>query len=268
MRRTLLVLACATLVGTAGCRHRCGRIFDREDRRTFAPTVPPPPPPRGLLLPPTTLPTTPAPLGQPGPSNFPPPAGLSAPPKPGGPEVLFPDPLPSSAPKTSASGLLGAPARPQTAEPPKAAASLPGYTRVKDGLFAGRKPALDGFDALKANGFRTVVFLHGPGADTAAVRDTAAARGLNLVAIETTPEALADAAAKFDRVAADRAARPLYVFADDPLRAGAVWYLHFRTADAAGDDVARLRAAPLGYSDTGDEGRAFALAVQRLLESK
>lgn len=260
MRRTLLLLASVAILGSAGCRHRCHRLFDREDRRAFTPA--PPPPQGGLLLPPTTLPTTPAPL-QPGPSGFPPPANLA--PKPSGPEVLYPDPIPSGASKPSTSGLLGAPAKPQTAEPPKAA---PGFTKVKDGLYAGGKPALDGFEALKANGFRTVVFLHGPGADPAAVRDAASTRGLNCVALETTPEALADAAKQFDRLVGDRNARPAYVFADAPERAGAVWYLHFRSADAVGDDVARLRAKPLGYGGTSDEAKAFALAVQRALETR
>lgn len=264
MRRTLLLLASVAILGSAGCRHRCHRLFDRDDRRAFTPA--PPPPQGGLLLPPTSLPTTPAP--QPGPSGFPPPPPANLTPKPGGPEVLFPDPIPSSATKPSTSGLLGAPTKPQTAEPPKAAGNLPGYAKIKEGLFAGGKPALDGFEALKASGFRTVIFLHGPAADVTAVKDAASTRGLNCVAIETTPEALADASKEFDRVVGDRNARPAYVFADAPERAGAVWYLHFRTADAVGDDVARLRAKPLGYGGTSDEAKAFALAVQRTLETR
>jgi uncharacterized protein YfiM (DUF2279 family) len=138
---------------------------------------------------------------------------------------------------------------------------------VKNGLYAGGKPALDGFDSLKAAGFRGVVYLHAAGADVAAVKDMASTRDLNFVAIETTPETLADASKQFDRVAADRLTRPAYVFADDAPRAGAVWYLHFRTA-GEGDDVARLRAKALGLSEQGDEGRAFALAIQRVLETK
>jgi hypothetical protein len=47
-----------------------------------------------------------------------------------------------------------------------------------------------------------------------------------------------------------------------------VWYLHFRNADALGDDVARLRAKPLGLSEQGEEGKAFALAIQKVLASK
>jgi len=220
-------------------------------------------------LPPPNVPTVPAPSfsAPPAPpSNY---LGPPVGPKPSGPETLYPDPLPggpSSRPATS--GVLGAPVKSLSAEPPKApAAGLSGYTKVNDGLYAGGKPTLAGFDSLKAARVRTVVYLHAAGADVAAVKDMASTRELTVVAIETTPETLADASKQFDRVAADRTARPVYVFADDAPRAGAVWYLHFRNADA-GDDVARLRAKALGLNDQGEEGRAFALAIQRVLETK
>jgi hypothetical protein len=167
----------------------------------------------------------------------------------------------------STSNVLGGPVKP-TAEPPKArtGSGLPGYTKVKDGLYAGRKPAIEGYDSLRSAGFRTVIYLHGPGADVAAVKDLAATRDLHFVAIETTPETLAEASKQFDRVVTDRVTRPAYVFADDDLRAGAVWYLHFLTVDAAGPDVARLKAKPLGLHERGEEGQAFAIAIQKVLE--
>jgi hypothetical protein len=165
--------------------------------------------------------------------------------------------------------VLSGPVKPATAEPPKAVTvgtGLRGFTKVQDGFYAGRKPAIDGYDALKTSGVRTVIYLHGPGADVAAVKDLATTRDLHFIAIETTPETLAEASKQFDRAVADRITRPAYVFADDDLRAGAVWYLHFRTVDAADPDVARLRAKALGLSEQGDEGKAFALAVQKVLE--
>jgi hypothetical protein len=137
---------------------------------------------------------------------------------------------------------------------------------VKDGLYASRKPALDGYDTLKNSRFRTVIYLHASGADLAAVKDLASTRDLGFVAIETTPEILAQSSKQFDRVVGDRLTRPALVFADDPVRAGAVWYLHFRKVDAADPDVARLRAKPLGLSEQGTEGNAFAIAIQRVLE--
>lgn len=271
-RRMFLLASAAVLVAFAGCRHRCHKLFHHNER-----------PPAGMsgptMLPPPGVPTQPSPTPsvQPGASGFlPPPASVapSPPAKSGGPEVLFPDPLPgssSSRPVQPGPNVIGAPVKP-TAEPPKAPAAgtagLPGYTKVRDGLFAGGKPTLDGFDQLKNLGFRSVIYLHAAGTDVSAVKDMASTRGLSFVAIETTPEALADASKQFERTAGDRLTRPTYVFADEPMRAGAVWYVYFRTVLAEGDDVARLSAKPLGLSDAGDEGKAFALAIQRVLESR
>jgi hypothetical protein len=193
-----------------------------------------------------------------------------------GPDVLLPDPLPggtSSRPTQApppGQNFLGAPV-PATKEPPRAAsplAGLTGYMKVKDGLYAGGKPTLDGFTALKNAGFRTVVYLHAPGADVSAVKDMASTRELQFIPIETTPETLADASKQFDRVATNKVNHPAYVFADTPVRAGAVWYLHFRNVDTQDNDVARLRAKTLGLNEQTEEGRAFWLAINRVLESK
>ncbi len=267
MRRMMILTSVALVVAFAGCRHRCHKLH-RDD-------CCPPSGPAGsrapILLPPAGVPTQPV---QPGPSGFLPPAGATPSPAPkSGPEVLFPDPLPpgspSARPTQPAPSFLGGPTAPQSKEPPKAAGAtgLSGYTKVKDGLFAGSKPTLDGFDSLKAAGFRSVIYLHAAGADVSAVKDMASTRDLNFVAIETTPETLDAASKQFDRTAADRLTRPAYVFADDAARAGAVWYLHFRAA-GEGDDVARLRAKALGLTEAGDEGRAFALAIQRVLATR
>jgi protein tyrosine phosphatase (PTP) superfamily phosphohydrolase (DUF442 family) len=268
-RRMLLLASAALLVAFAGCRHHCRKPCDTCGPGPSGARSP-------ILLPPAGVPTTPSPVPSVGPSGYPPPAGVVPAPAPNGsgPQVLFPDPLPGSASsrpgQPAAPNFLGGPVKTQTTEPPKAptAAGLPGYTKVKDGLSAGGKPTLDGFDSLKAAGFRSVVYLHAAGADVSAVKDMASTRGLNFVAIETTPETLAEASKQFDRLVADRLTRPAYVFADDAMRAGAVWYLHFRGAEALGDDVARLRAKALGLNEAGDEGKAFALAIQRVLETR
>jgi hypothetical protein len=224
-------------------------------------------------------------MGPSGTSNFPPPSLDLRPsnpsPKPA-PEVLPPDPLPGtgssrgSAADASRFGTLGPPVRAQGTEPPftaKAAttttAGLPGYVKVKAGLASGRKPTLEGFDALKQAGYRTVVYLHGSGADVSSAKEVVAKRGLTFVAIETTPERLTAALDTFNAVVADKARQPAYVFDDhDGVRAGAIWYLHFRTAEAMNDDAARVRARPLGLTEAGDEAKAFALATQRYLEAR
>jgi hypothetical protein len=269
VRRILLLASFATFIALTGCRHHCHKWFHRDECCPSSSAGGR----NSILLPPTTVPTTPGPA-VPSPAPFPPPAVTPSPsgfppaPKSGGVEPLFPDPLPgnpSSRPAQPGANFLGAPVAPTTKEPPKA--SVP-YTKVKDGLFAGNKPTLDGFTALKNAGFRTVIYLHAPGADVNAVKDMASTRDLQFIAIETTPETLVEASKQFDREAADRRSRPAYVFADNPVRAGAVWYLHFRSVDAQDNDVARLRAKPLGLSEQGEEGKAFALAIARVLETK
>jgi protein tyrosine phosphatase (PTP) superfamily phosphohydrolase (DUF442 family) len=139
---------------------------------------------------------------------------------------------------------------------------------VKEGLATGRKPTLDGFDALKQAGFHTVIYLHPSGTDWSAAKEVAAKRGLAFIAIETTPEKLSTAIDQFNATVADTGRHPIYVFDDDGVRAGAMWYLHFRTADSLNDDAARVRARPLGLTDQGEEAKAFALATQHYLESR
>jgi protein tyrosine phosphatase (PTP) superfamily phosphohydrolase (DUF442 family) len=133
------------------------------------------------------------------------------------------------------------------------------------GVASGRKPALEGFDTLKRTGFKTLVYLHPAGADVSAVRDVAEKKGLAFTPIETTPEKFPEAAAAFDRMLADRVNSPVYVSDDDGVRAGAVWYTHFRTTDQLSPEVARIRARGLGMRDDTDEARAFWVAIQQHL---
>jgi protein tyrosine phosphatase (PTP) superfamily phosphohydrolase (DUF442 family) len=274
IHRLILAAAASGLIFATGCHHKCGHCSSCTEARPY---MPPPPTNSGnpILLPPTRFPTAPAPGGM----GVVPPVGPSDlsnyPPTRPAPEVLLPDSLPGGGSSQGNSGYLGSPTNPQTTEPPVAGkgsdapvTGLSGYTRVKEGLASGRKPTLDGFDALKQAGFRTVLYLHPAGADLSAVKEVAAKRGLAFVAIETTPEKLADAIEQFNAVVADRSRHAIYVFDDDGVRAGAIWYLHFRTADAMGDDVARVRARALGLTDQGDEAKAFALATQRYLETR
>src|SRR5262245_15059825 len=270
IRRLLFAaLASVPLVGLVGCHHKCcSGGMDRPQ-----PYLPPPPggpfigpPGASSTIPPTSLPTTPStvPSVTPGGPGLPPPE-LTVPrnygpaPAPGNgrpaPEVLLPDPLPPGgpssrslypAPNPGTPPFLGPPVKSTT--PPPAAnvarttptTGLPGFTKVKDGVATGRKPTLDGFDSLKQGRYRTVAYLYPSGADVSAARDLAEKRGFAFVAIETTPENLPDALRRLNQLVADRAAQPVYVSDDDGLRAGALWYLHFRTVDALNDDAARI----------------------------
>lgn len=265
------------------------------------------PPVRGSTIPPTEVPVTPGPSAAPfappsvapsaapvvpGPApsgGLPPPDPLAPregnfrpPPANNGrpqPEVILPDPLPGSGSRSQSppnNGVLGPPIKSpaQTAEPPLSKSdapvggALPGFVRVKDGVASGRKPTLDGLDALKRAGYRTVVYLHPAGADVSATRDGVQSKGLAFVGIEVMPEKLAEAAEQFNKVVGDRLARPLYVADDTGIRAGALWYLHFRTVELQNDDAARIKARGLGFTDQGAEATEFQLAVQRYLENR
>jgi hypothetical protein len=284
--RHLLIAAAATgIVFAAGCKHKCWhKKPDCCPPAPFRPAAPGNP----YLLPPANLPTTPTPIPGPGSDSVIPPVGppdlRNYPPPviPGkpGPELILPEPIPGSgssrsdSPATPGYGVFGPPVKAPAKEPPVApkpantAAGLPGFTKAKDGVATGRKPSLEGFDSLKHAGYRTVVYLHPAGADTSAAKDVAATRKLSFVPIETTPEKLADAVALFNGTVRDRAMLPAYVYDDDGLRTGVMWYLHFRTVEAMNDDAARVRAKPLGFTTDGDEAQAFALATQRYLETR
>ncbi|MCS7269983.1 MAG: hypothetical protein NZ703_02765, partial [Gemmataceae bacterium] len=133
---------------------------------------------------------------------------------------------------------------------------------------SGRRPTLDGFDALQRAGFRTVVYLHGPQADLPALRQILAPRRLELISLEVTPESLPQTIEQFNAIVADAARQPMYVFDDDGLRAGILWYLHLRIVDALNDDAARIRARSLGLPEHGEELTPFLLAAQRYLSQR
>ena len=261
LRRRLLLsaLGAGVLFGMAGCRHKCCR-----SNGTFAPNPYLPPGP-GSTIPPAGVPIYP-----PGAGTLPPPdlrpstSGRPA------PEILLPDPIGpgGTSSKTKSNSILGGPVNgpaplASTLEPPvavKAAASpnnasnagLPGFTQIRDGVATGRRPTLDGFDSLKKDGYKTAIYLHASGADVAAIRDLAETRGLAFVAVETTPEKFAETFEQVTKATAEKTARPAYVFDDDGARAGAVWYLHFKTVELESADVSKIRARSLGLTDDSE----------------
>ncbi|MCZ2340207.1 MAG: hypothetical protein LC104_00240 [Bacteroidales bacterium] len=222
-----------------------------------------------------------------------------------GPELLLPDPLPpksssafgqppasspgledpllpknhQKAPSTVPlpSGTSDLPPSPMPSQPvPQARTDsspigLAGYTSVAEnpGVFAGRRPTLDGFDWLKANGFRTVLFLHAPETDVTPARELAEKHGLQFESLAVTPAGLPAAVTTFRSTLANRVNRPLYVADEDGWRAGILWYLHFRTTDLLGDDAARLRARGLGLPSADSElGKEFWAAAQQYLANR
>jgi protein tyrosine phosphatase (PTP) superfamily phosphohydrolase (DUF442 family) len=241
----------------ASCKHKCCRSDGSLPPPSFLPPGP------GSTIPPANVPINPGAV----PALPPPDVRPSISGRPA-PEILLPDPIApggTSSQKKASDGILGGPVNAvplaSTLEPPIAAKSekaapasngLPGFTQIKDGVATGGKPTLDGFDTLKKDGYKTIVYLHAPGTDVAAVRDLAETRGLTFVAIEATPEKLGAAFEQLTKATAEKSARPAYVFADDGPRLGAVWYLHFKTVDLESADVSKIRARALGLADDSD----------------
>ena len=286
MLRPLLLSALASglILGAAGCKHKCCRsVGSPYPPQPFLPAGP-------SNIPPAGVPVTPAP----GASVFPPPPGGSLPPPdlsvpspaPGNgarpsPELILPDPIPggtsrSAYPAPAKSDVLGPPVKAptnSTIEPPVGGSpastvstiGLPGFVKVEEGLAIGRRPALDGFDSLKRQGYRHVVYLHPAGADASATREVAEGRGLTFTAVETTPENLAEAYEAFTKAIADR---PVYVFDEDGLRAGAMCYLRLRLVGLESAEVGKIRARALGLKEEGEEAQAFWIAMQKYLAGR
>lgn len=274
IRRILLTgLASSTILTIAGCRHCC---------RTTGPVPRPylPQPPAGAFLgtpnraiPPTSVPTSPFPPApaavMPDPTPLVPREGNFRPqPAPvvpkTGPEVLFPEPQPPGTPQ-SVTPIGGQTAEPPRSVPlaprPEASAELPGRVDIKTGVSAGLRPTSQGFRTLKGEGFRTVAYLHAPGADTTVEKAMIEKEGLTFVALEASAEKLREAVDGVNALVREKAGHPIYVFAPDA-RGGAVWYVHMRTVDKVEDDVAKVRADRLGLRD---DDRTYWLAIQQLL---
>jgi protein tyrosine phosphatase (PTP) superfamily phosphohydrolase (DUF442 family) len=140
---------------------------------------------------------------------------------------------------------------------------IPQFAMARDKVAAGLKPMLeDGLDWLKANGYRTVLHVRLPGEDDSADRKQVEKRGMTYLSLEVSPQILSKAVVDgFNRIVADANTYPLFVYDKDGTLAGALWYLHFRTAGSESDTAARARAARLGLK----EDAAMGAAIQRFL---
>jgi hypothetical protein len=184
-----------------------------------------------------------------------------------GPEILYPDPQPPGTPRPIFPSSSPTPEPPRVVPltpRPTATAELPGFVPITNNVAAGMRPKMPGFKELKAASYRTVVFLHTPGADTSREKSMADKEGLTFVGVESSPEKLSDALAKVNALVADTGKHPIYFFADDA-RGGAVWYLYFRTVDNLPNDAAKASAFGLGLSDANTD---YWLAIQTILSKR
>jgi protein tyrosine phosphatase (PTP) superfamily phosphohydrolase (DUF442 family) len=297
-RRLLLVPALA-LIAAAGCK------TTKHNRCDTCP--PPPPPgapimaPAPMAAPPggTLLPPAPPPPGVPGTaagpaapppsfpsgSGFPPVASFYPPPsvrlsppdsvvqaQAAAPAPAAKSPTIRLLPPEFGSGSSAAPPANRDASPSATTPSLPvGIVdfapALPDRVAAGRKPALEGLDWLKTNGYKAVVQLRRPGESDAADRKQVEARGLAFTSFELSPATLSWATVDaFAKLVGDPATQPLFVYDADGSLSGGLWYLYYRRVERLSDEAARLRAARLGLRETADGSqREMWLAVQKLL---
>jgi protein tyrosine phosphatase (PTP) superfamily phosphohydrolase (DUF442 family) len=142
-----------------------------------------------------------------------------------------------------------------TAKPQPAATALPvgipQFNLARERVGAGLRPLLDdGLDWLKDNGYRTVIYLREPGTADSSDRKQVEKRGMTYVSIELSPQQLTKQTVEdFNKLIADTAAQPVFVYDRDGALAGSLWYLHFRSVDGASADQARLKAAALGLRE-------------------
>jgi protein tyrosine phosphatase (PTP) superfamily phosphohydrolase (DUF442 family) len=247
-RRLMLVVAmgCAFL---AGCRS------SRHHRPPPCPSCPP----AGTSIPPVGIPEGPPPPA-------PVPRGASP---DNGAELLLPQQMPPGksrseyprSPNVPRGAILGDPdyvERPRVveADPPKDESGPPATKRPES-------PDVPvGLDWLKAQGYKTVVYIRNPKDDDTTDRRQVERRGMKFVSLSVTADTLSkDWIDNFNETVGRSADRPVFVYSRDASVAAAVWYLHLRTAEFLTHDEARLRAARLGLKDERSEIYQAALKV-------
>lgn len=303
MNHRLVWAFSAVFVGTlglSGCKHchkgacpppcapPCGPVTGRPGPPPGALTapVPVPQPPPGAVVPPpgaaapapppnwTTNPPVPpggAPLAPR--SNYPPPSASTWQPADNSIRLVQPEPMTTEAPAAKAGVEEKKGTEPPLATPsPALPVGIPQFAlAIKEPQVAtGLKPMLDGLDWLHNQGYKAVLSIRKPGEDDSADRKVIEGRRLKYLTLEVSPQNLTrDTLAEFNRLIADPANVPLFVYDRDGVLAGGLWYLHYRTVGKMSDEEARNRASRLGLKPDGDgEAKTMWLAIQKLLSEQ
>jgi hypothetical protein len=302
MRR---VWMCLPLMGMslvcAGCRSTCGG--NPPPPKTVVVAPPPAPvvgqPPASFGPPGPAFPTAqpPASFGPPGSVQQPPPGAQLVPPIQPAPSIK---PMPGQggssanrietdwqavegrepernkpsiqlyAPEEIAKEKPDATPEPPLAKKPTVQGSFPGIAQfavVKDNIYTGLRPPLDGLDWLQQNGVHTVVHVHSANTDDSADRLQVEKRKMQYVSFAVSPQTLTkEKADEFIKLIRDNAKQGIFVYDADGSLAGSLWYLNFRWGEFLDDDAAQLRAAQHGLRPNAPgQERDMWLAVQKVL---
>jgi protein tyrosine phosphatase (PTP) superfamily phosphohydrolase (DUF442 family) len=262
---------------------RCAGGAAVPPRIVPAPVVAPPPgaPPCAVYAPPGAVYAPPSALAPP--ASLPPSAVVQGSYTPGLPSE--PTPISQEPSVRLSPPELSVPAAPQTAEPPLAntppqvserretpASSpidIPQFKLVRENVATGLQPFPDGVAWLKANGYRAVLHVRSPGQDDTAAHRQFEKHGLRYIVIDADARSLSkEAVDTFNRIVADQANLPLFVYDADGSLTGGLWYLHYRLVEGWPNDKALAEAARLGFRQEQDDShRTMWIAIQKLLEA-
>jgi hypothetical protein len=158
-------------------------------------------------------------------------------------------------------------------EPPALPSGIPQFTIAKEvpRVATGLKPFAEGWNWLKANGYRGVLHLKVSGVNDSAEREIVEAKqGLKFTSLQVSPEDLSpELVNRFAEIVKDPTNLPLFVYDEDGTLTGAMWYLYFLQIGRLPEEKARQEATRLGLKDTtaGEQGTMW-LAIQKYLESQ
>ncbi len=140
------------------------------------------------------------------------------------------------------------------------------FTVIKDNIWTGLRPELDGLDWLKQNNVRQAVYLRNGIEDDQSDRQQFEKRGIAFESILVQPETLnADLYRRFASLVST--SNPVFVYDRAGAAKGYLWYIYFRIHEMLPDDVARVRADRLGYADSGTpERKELAAAAMRVID--
>ncbi len=225
---------------------------------TYTPPPYTPPSNQGSYVPPTVRLAPPEPVAQNSSPADPPREAAKATP----PQTV--EPPPASIPNGSAPLVKNEP--PPT---PKLPVDIPQFAVVKPHVATGQQPFPDGVTWLQNEGYRTVLHLRSPGETDTAAQRVFEKRSLRYVSLEVGPRNLSkEVIDQFNKVVAGESNQPLFVFDRDSSLAGAMWYLHFRTAGGLSDEQAQAETVRLGFrKDQDDNTRTMWIAAQNYLRN-